>query len=255
MTLAEYMETHNELKQLFFYMLDAQEWVYLSDNEEQTPVVTDYKKGLLSKAKPSFVVYVDKQGLREYATSIQYTNLIVMRPKPALKYLLDQLDAGGVEGVWFNRCLFVTVEEIRKAYDEYLFDYYVMVRSMLHHIEDLEMQSFQYLRALFSLPRLYILKVRDGASAEPGLLMLKTATDGGTPQNTAFLFDFRETAERYLQEMRMVSLEFVEIAEVETDHLISDDFKGLKGLVRINGAATIKLRDLEKLERKIVAVE
>lgn len=252
MSLQEYVDTCSSMREIFYYLFDASEWIHFSDNQDNYPQVQTYKKGVFAKPKKCFVVFVEDDGLLEYSKKVAGKNLILTRPKPALSYFIKMMDTFNVEGLLINNFYFIEKEEFKKAREVYIYDYYQVAVGSLDEIEDEEMRDFQYMRAFFMLPEVYILRLKghDGSV----LVMKNKMPGGGTGNDTAFVFDTYETAAKYIAENKMNGLD-IDIAVFSTDKFISNEFNKNLQYIMVNGTRRVPFEEFRELEQMILIVE
>lgn len=252
MSLQEYVDTCSSMREIFYYLFDASEWIHFSDNQDNYPQVQTYKKGVFEKPKKCFVVFVEDDGLLEYSKKVAGKNFILTRPKPALSYFIKMMDLFDVEGILVNNFYFIEKAEFKKAREVYIYDYYQVAVGSLDEIEDEEMRDFQYMRAFFMLPEVYILRLKghDGSV----LAMKNKLPDGERGNDTAFVFDTYETAQEYIARNKMNGLD-IDISSFSTDLFISEEFNEKLQYIMVNGNHRVSFEEFKELEQMFLIVE
>ncbi|MDP4268050.1 MAG: hypothetical protein Q8880_11515 [Bacteroidota bacterium] len=252
MSFQDYLSTHNSMQEIFNYLFDSSEWIHFSDSTDNSPQIQTYKRGILSKTQKCFVVFIEKEGLKEYSSKINFKNMILTRPKPAITYFLQAMEKLSVEGVLINNFFFIEKEELKKSLETYIYDYYKLVMQSLNRIEDRRMQTFQYMRAFFMLPKVYILRFKGHNNS---ILVIKNKLENGEMGNdTAFIFDSSDSAQKYVNDNKMDEID-IDIVSFSTDKFISAELNVNIQYIMVNGLQWIPYDEFVKLERVFLTVQ
>ena len=243
MDLREYIEEHDSTEEIFDYLFDCNEWYYFI-NSNNVPLQKDFEdKG------ESIVVFIDKNKLKDYVKNMDDNNMVVMRPRPALKQIIELIKDFSLVGILVNNFYYLSKSDLKWAYNEYSYIYYKKVLAQLNNIEDSKMRNFQYMRGFFMLPYVYIW------GDEEFVNTINNPINTEENETLGFVFDSIKTAKKYKEESEIETLNPKDLIKYDTSQLIYKFFDGIVDSIVINGRLTVPYNDFKKMELMFLTVE
>lgn len=200
MNLKEFLETERERKELFFYLLDCQEWIILMNEKEDNMVVTKYKNGFFKRLKAG-IVYLNKEYMIKAFNNYNNVYLLINKVKPGLKYLLEEMTKREIDIILFDNYCPVTIDELIDIYNDYIYDYFNDTVKMIEKVENKNFQLVQYSRLMLMLPNIYMLVYEDDES-----LAIEERIMYKEKKKVAYIFSSREEAIKYMKKHKIMEL-------------------------------------------------